>query len=373
MIKVYGRKVSIVKLVLLASGFVLMCGLAIYLNNRQSMATPDLPEPPLKELAAKHRIPVGNFAIPSRLDEKPYDTILKEQFDFILADNQPNWHFTDHSLRPAPDKFDFSRLDEVISYGKTNNMAIQAHHYVWGEEKWLPDWLKNGNYSDQQVLEFMKNHIAVVGARYSGQIREWTVVNEAFSRATNIYGLRDWWADNTGGMAYIDEAFLAAKKADPKSKLILNDFGNEAINDISNAMYDYVKNAKQRGIPIDGIGMQMHIDGTHPPTKDEVKSNIQRFGELGVDTYITEFDVNMNDVKASDDSKKAIQGNIYYEMARACIESKYCRSFALLGITDKETWYNYMGLNKAMPLPFDEDYQPKPAFWSLRQAFSEGS
>ena len=304
----------------------------------------------------------------NRLHEKPYADILSSQFNLALADNTPNWYFTDGGLRPSKNSYNFKQMDEVVAFAEKHDMEIQAHHYLWGEEKWLPEWLKNGDYSKEELMEIIHEHINTVGKKYSGRVQEWTVVNEAFSRGQNVYGLRDWWGDKTGGKEYIDQAFIWAREADPKSKLILNDFNNESMNDISNEMYDYVKSAKARGIPIDGIGMQMHIDGTHPPTKDEVVSNMKRFGELGVDVYVTELDVNMNDVPAEGDDKNKIQGNIYYEMMRACVESSYCRSFSILGITDKETWYNYLGLKDARPLPFDEHYQPKQAFYSLRDA-----
>jgi endo-1,4-beta-xylanase len=221
-------------------------------------------------------------------------------------------------------------------------------------------------------MDILHDHIQTVGSRYSGKIKEWTVVNEAFTRGQGVYGLKDWWKDHTGSTQnYIDNSFIWARQADPNSKLILNDFNNEGKNDISNAMYDYIKSAKERGIPIDGIGMQMHIDGTHPPTKDEVVSNMQRFGALGIDVYVTEFDVNMNDVKAADEDKDKIEADIYYEMMRACIESKVCHSFSILGITDKETWYKYVGLSDARPLPFDEKYRPKPAFFALQAALKQ--
>jgi len=122
-------------------------------------------------------------------------------------------------------------------------------------------------------------------------------------------------------------------------------------------------------VPIDGIGMQMHLDGTHPPVKDEVIANMKRFAALGVETYVTELDVNMNDVKAGPKARDDIQSGIYYDMMRACIESEVCPSFSLLGITDKETWYNYLpGTPNANPLIFDHNYKPKPAFYSLREA-----
>ncbi len=332
--------------------------------------TPKLPSPSLKELATKHNVEVGNFAILKLLDEAPYRDILTDQFTVATLDNIPNWHFTDHDLRPSPTTYDFSQMDKVVGFARTHNMPMQAHHFVWGEEKWLPDWLLNGDYNKSELHDLMRDHIHTVGRRYAGVIREWTVVNEAFTRNQHIYGLRDWWADATGDTEYIDSAFTWAREADPNAVLILNDFGNEGKNDISDAMYSYVKGALERGIPIDGLGMQMHIDGTHPPMKDEVISNMKRFGDLGLKVYVTELDVNMNDVQADNKDRDAIQANIYYEMARACIESKVCPGFALLGITDKETWYNYLPTTpNSRPLPFDKYYEPKPAFFSLRDAF----
>jgi endo-1,4-beta-xylanase len=350
---------------------ILTAGLLTYAYP-QTPETPKLPQPSLKELAAKHNIKIGNFAMPKLYYEKPYNDILTSQFNVALVDNQPNWHFTDVDLRPAPDKFNFSRVDQVVDFAQQHNMTIQAHHYIWGEEKWLPDWLKNGNYNKQQLMDIIHNHIDTMGKRYSGKVNEWTVVNEAFTRGQNVFGLHDWWTDHIGDQSYIDQSFIWARQADPHSKLILNDFMNEGKNDVSDAMYNYIKGAKERGVPIDGIGMQMHIDGSHPPAQEEVMSNMKRFGALGVEVYVTEFDVNMNDVQADDKAKDQIEGKIYYEMMRACIDSQVCHSFSFLGITDKETWYNYMpNLPNARPLMFDKQYNPKPAFYSVRSALEQ--
>jgi endo-1,4-beta-xylanase len=336
------------------------------LHNRVN--PPVLPVPPLKQLAAKRSIELGNFAIESHLKDKPYTNILTSQFSFALADNTPNWYFTDGGLRPSPTTFDFRHMDEVVSFAEANHMPVQAHHYVWGEQKWLPNWLVNGNYNQQQLMDIMHNHIMTVGQHYAGHIAEWTVVNEAFTRSEHLYNLHDWWADHTGGDGYIDSAFRWARQADPRSKLILNDFHNETINQTSNAMYDYIKAALGRGVPIDGIGMQMHLDGVSPPSKQAVIENMQRFAALGVGVYVTEFDVNMSGAKGRVEQKNQQEGKVYYDMIRACIESKVCHSFAFLGITDKETWYNYVGASNAMPLMFDKKYQPKPSYYSVRSA-----
>ncbi len=363
--KKYFVLLPIVFLVLVGAGVA-----GIFRHNQQQLRTPELPSPPLKQLAQKHDLQLGNHAILTRLGEKPYADILTSQFSFALADNTPNWYFTDGGLRPSATTYNFRQFDQVMSFAEKNHMPVQAHHYLWGEEKWLPDWLKSGHYTKEQLLQIIHDHIQTVGTHYKGRIREWTVVNEAFSRNQHIYGLKDWWADNAGPQ-YIDQAFIWARQADPNSKLILNDFQNESKNDISDAMYAYIKDAKARGIPIDGIGMQMHIDGTHPPMKDEVVSNMKRFGELGVEVYVTELDINMNDVKAEDADKDKIEADIYYDLTRACIESNVCHSLAFLGITDRETWYNHLGLPDSRPLLFDRQYKPKPAYFSVRSALEQ--
>ncbi len=358
------RKIFLFILPLFIIGIV---SVALYkIENR--VHEPVLPKPPLKQLASSKGLELGNFAILSHLNDKPYTDILTSQFSFALADNTPNWYFTDGGLRPSPTTFNFKQMDQVVQFAEDHQMPLQAHHYVWGEQKWLPSWLINGRYSKQQLMNIMQNHILTVGQHYRGKIAQWSVVNEAFTRSQHLYGLHDWWADNTGGDGYIDSAFIWAREADPNSKLILNDFNNETINQTSNAMYDYIKGAQARGVPIDGIGMQMHLDGSSPPTKEAVIKNMQRFAALGIGVYVTEFDVNMNGVKGSTEQKDQQEAKIYYDMVRACTESQACHSFAFLGITDKETWYNYVGLPDAMPLMFDKNYQPKPAYYSVRDA-----
>lgn len=346
---------------------VLLVVLVIHGDKSQA---PNLPSPPLKTLAATHGIELGNFAISNYLDNRQYSGILTSQFNLALIDNTPNWYFTDGGLRPGPHTYNFKTMDHIVAYAETHHMAIQAHHLLWGEEKWLPNWLTHGSYTPTELMNIMHDDISTVAGHYKGKIKEWSVVNEAFTRQQHIYGLHDWWADHTGGDGYIDQAFIWAHQADPNAILILNDFDNEHFNTVSNAMYTYIKGAKARGIPINGIGMQMHIDGTHPPLPDEVAQNMERFGALGVGVYVTEFDVNMSNVPAPDRVKDNIEAGIYYDMMRACIESRVCHSFSLLGITDRETWYNYLGPSTAdaRPLMFNTAFQPKPAYYSFRNA-----
>ena len=116
--------------------------------------------------------------------------------------------------------------------------------------------------------------------------------------------------------------------------------------------------------------MQMHIGGDKPPSKEKVVKNMKRIGELGLKVYVTEFDVNMHGVKGSKDKKELIQAKIYGDMLSACLEvgAKTCPNFGYLGLTDRQTWYHGIGIDDGNPLMFDDDFNPKQAFFQVRKA-----
>lgn len=366
------QKIALVLIaVLIFSGTAVFAYKYLHRDKYIHAAAPELPTPPLKALAKDRQLQVGSFASLKYLRERPYSDLLTQQFEYLIIDGEPNWKFENSLLRPAIDKYDFSNLDHVFAYASENNMPVRVQHLLWGDDKWLPDWLKNGNYTKDQLLDIIKNHIMTVGTRYKGKVREYTVVNEAFSRRLKIGGNHDWWGEHIGP-EYIDNAFIWAHQADPNAVLILNDFSNETEGDVSNLMYDYIKDARARGIPIDAIGMQMHVGGSNPPSKEAVAKNMKRFGDLGVKVYVTEFDVNMHDVHEVKDKKDQIQAKVYSDMLGACLQvgPSVCPNFGFLGLTDRQSWYHGIGLDDANPLMFTDDFQPKPAFFAVRSTLS---
>jgi GH35 family endo-1,4-beta-xylanase len=55
-------------------------------------------------------------------------------------------------------------------------------------------------------------------------------------------------------------------------------------------------------------------------------------------------------------------------MLRACLQvgPSVCPNFGFLGLVDRQSWYNGIGLDDADPLLFKSDYSPKPAFFAIR-------
>jgi endo-1,4-beta-xylanase len=122
---------------------------------------------------------------------------------------------------------------------------------------------------------------------------------------------------------------------------------------------------KARGIPIDGIGLQAHFL-VNPPSLAQQTANIARFTAAGFDVRITELDVRL----ADGTDGLAAQATAYGNAVRACRTQARCRAVTTWGFTDKYSWVpgSFPGFGRA--LPFDANFAPKPAYFSLRDAFA---
>lgn len=346
----------------LAVMFVISLATTAYMQF--SLHAPNLPEPPLKDLAASHGIELGMLVKMKELDKEPYRQLITSEFASVTSDGQIHWD----KFRPSPTEYDFSDFDKFVAFAQANDMPVQAHHLVWNEDDSLPKWLKEGNYSQQEILGFIEEHIKTVVGRYKGRVDQWTVVNEVFPRRQHLWGTDNWLDDQLGGTDYIDKAFRWAHQADPEAKLILNDFYNETFTFASDAQYEYMKGAKARGVPIHGVGMQMHMNASHPPDKAEMVANMRRFGDLGYKIYVTEFDISTASVKASNERKEQLEEQIAADVIAACIEAKGCVHFTVFGMNDRTFIAEWRGTGRQRQLLFNSRLEPKRSFRAFRDA-----
>jgi hypothetical protein len=139
----------------------------------------------------------------------------------------------------------------------------------------------------------LTNHITNVATHYQNKVYCWDVVNEAiiddgFQPGVTPYKTNIWYPTVKD---YVETAFRAASLADPNAMLFYNDYGADTINNKSDAIYAMIKSMRQAGVPIHGIGFQMHItlsgNGTRPshrhtttPDPKSLRANLQRFGGM---------------------------------------------------------------------------------------------
>ncbi|MFE0672781.1 endo-1,4-beta-xylanase [Streptomyces sp. NPDC058867] len=328
----------------------LVTGLALLLGAPPAQAA-DLP---LRDLAdAKNKV-IGTAVAGSKLTGT-YAEIAAREFNAVTPENAMKWG----SVEPTRGTYNWAEADRIVDFAEANGQQVRGHTLVWHSQN--PSWLANGTWTAAELRQLMNSHIATTMGRYQGRLATWDVVNEAFNE-DGTYRQSLWY--NGLGTDYIAEALTAARAADPSAKLYINDYNVEGVNAKSTAMYNLVRSLKERGVPIDGVGLQAHlILGQVPAT---LQQNIQRFADLGVDVAITELDIRMT--LPADSAKLAQQAADYRQVLNACVAVTRCVGATVWGFGDADSWVPSTFPGQGAATPYDEGYAPKPAYHAIAEA-----
>jgi endo-1,4-beta-xylanase len=319
----------------------------------------------LRDLASQRNIRIGTAVDPNRFNETAYADTLAHEFNQAEPENAMKFG----PIHPARNGFDFRQPDQIVGFAHDHNMAVRGHTLVWHSQN--PNWLTQGNFSPDELASILHEHISNVVGKYAGQIYAWDVVNEAFNDNGTLRSTI--WSDAPGiglaGTAYIEQALQWAHEADPAALLFYNDFNGEGLGAKSDAIYKMAQDFVSRGVPLGGIGLQMHFT-TNPGSLANIEANIRRLTALGLEVQITEFDVRLP-VDASGNattSALATQAQIYRDITSICLKFPLCTAIQTWGFTDKYSWIPGFYLNFGAALEFDTAYRPKPAHDSMLSA-----
>jgi len=348
---------------------------------------------PLREAARVSGMLIGTAVRPAQLSEAAYSSTLAREFNMVEPEDALKWEV----LHPGPESFDFSQADQIMDFAVRQDMKVRGHTLVWHRQN--PKWLTEGKYTSAELSEILKNHIKTVVGHYRGKIFAWDVVNEAFDELHPGELRSTIWSDQPGialapsselralsnpapaepaprssqqSYAYIEQCFRWAHEADPQALLFYNEAEAETMNPKSDAIYAMVRDFRARGVPIDGVGLQMHIANLRADVAS-ISANIKRFTDLGVQVHITEMDValpvNADGNARPEDLQQ--QADIYRQIAGVCLSHRGCTAIQTWGFTDKYSWIgSHSRHTQGDALLFDRNYRAKPAYEALRNSLA---
>ena len=306
---------------------------------------------------------VRDYALP----EADYSATLGREYNMVEPENAMKWS----TIRAKEGVFDFRDADVIVRFAQVHGMKVRGHCLVWDHDN--PAWLEQGHFTPVELSHLIEEHIRTVMKHYAGQVLAWDVVNEGIDEKGHF---RDSpWYNKPGigladkGSAYVEQVFRWAHEADPHAWLFYNEAMAEGLDHKSDVVYAMVKDFKQRGVPIDGVGIQLHV-----PTLDidtvPIAANIKRLTALGVQVHITELDVALpvdaSGAASGDDLQR--QAEVYRRVVHACVQNPGCTAIQTWGFTDKYSWIrSHSHGTLGAGLPFDRDYRPKPAYDAIRQ------
>ncbi|MGI5147171.1 endo-1,4-beta-xylanase [Plantactinospora sp. CA-294935] len=290
----------------------------------------------------------GAAVAANKLSDSTYSTVLNREFNQATPENEMKIDATE----PQQNQFTFTNADRIVNHAISRGWKVRGHTLAWHQQQ--PGWMQN--MSGTALRQAMLNHVTRVASYYAGKIDSWDVVNEAFADG-NGGARRDSNLQRTGN-DWIEAAFRAADAADPNAKLCYNDYNTDNWTwDKTQAVYRMVQDFKQRGVPIDCVGLQSHFN-SGSPYPSNYRTTLSSFAALGVDVQITELDI---------EGSGTTQANTYRNVVNDCLAVSRCTGITVWGVRDCDSWRS-----GGTPLLFDCNGNKKPAYDATLSALNDG-
>lgn len=253
--------------------------------------------------------------------------------------------------------------DYLIAFAQANKIRVHGHTLVWYNS--TPAWITNFTGTTDDWKAILHEYILAVVGRYKGKIQSWDVLNEALNDDGTF---RDCvWLQHIG-IGYIDLCYQYAHEADPNVLLFYNDYGTEYSTAKRTALNNLVADLKSRNVPIDGIGLQMHININRP--NSTIQTAITTAAQTGLKIHISEFDVDVNYQKLAtltyNTTLAAAQKDKYKITTKAFFDLPASQryGFTFWGVYDSQSWLSTATVPD-WPLPFDNDFNKKDAYYGI--------
>ena len=291
---------------------------------------------------------------------------LQEQYNRRFADllNYATLPFYWPMYEPQRGQANHTRTEKTVDWCLAHKIKCKGHPLVWdfADPRWLPrDFEEIGFLSHARVTDCM--------LRFAGKIDRWDVVNEPTHLGR--FGTRlGEWAQSIGAVPYVRQHLVTARKAGPKSTLLVNDYRtDQPFYDILDKLRDDKK------LMFDVVGIQSHMhQGVWPLQR--VWQVCDTYAKLGLPVHFTETTVVSGPFKGRDTSKKSAIGDneIWGETTPELEDTQaektvqfYTTLFAHPAV-EAITWWDFSDLNAWKRAPagwLRKDMSTKPVYEQL--------
>jgi endo-1,4-beta-xylanase len=346
-------------------------------------AAPAEATPQLKNVMAAH-FKVGAAIEPDSIENPADAALLAAQFSSLTAENK----MKPGTIGVAEGQYNFGPADQIIAFAQAHGIAVRGHtlawHYHAGDWTEAPAWFFAGDPQDPHyhdlVAARLRRYVTDVVTHFRGKVYAWDVVNEVISDDPHqVYREDSPWY-RALGKDYIAIAFRAARAADPDVKLYINEYSTD--DSVKRAkLLSVVRELRAAGVPIDGVGHQMHISVNWPPIAN-LKQAFDDVAAMGLENQVTELDMSLyNDSGACWSDPHACLPDLGNPVPNDVMRAQALRYRAVFdlfdhepsikavtfwGYSDKHTWLTTTPAPRNnLPLLFDANLRPKAAFWAI--------
>jgi endo-1,4-beta-xylanase len=329
----------------------------------------------LKAAAARAGLRYGAYNDPPIITApEPYRALVLEQCELLAP--VLSWKFE----APTRDGAEPDKEDPNLRWALEHGLDLTGGHLLW--HLGLPSWfLQIGDATEAQTA--VLSHIHALTEHYKGKVFCWNVVNEVLqARSGRPDRLRETPLLAKLGDDFFDIAFRTARSADPGAFLALNEDDLEMDRDAEQkraALLRLLDRFAADDTPIDAVGLQSHLslDGGRFDEKS-FRAFLAELASRRLRIVISELDV--LDIGAPTDHAARDQAvaDMYSRFLSVALDETAVMAVVTWGLSDRYTWltpaagpkYARADHEAVRALPYDDAFQPKPAFEAMLNAFA---
>ena len=328
----------------------------------------------LKAKAARKGLQFGTSALHAELSQdEAYAQLVAAQCSAITPGIEAKWA----EIEPENGDFRFSKLDWMVDFARRHSMSVRGHNLVWNvyNPLWLDIALLSGRGQEALI-----NHIKTVVERYRGKVEWWDVLNEPTDplyhpqRDGLVNGI---WHKHLGD-GFVDVAFGTARQADPHAILFVNDDTLEYVEadreEKRNLYLRLIEKWLKRGVPIQGFGLEAHLDPTRKIAEKSYRRFLRELGNFGMTIHVTELDVMDKSFPSDLTTRDRAVAAYCKQYLDVVLDEAAVKSLTTWGLTDKYTYINADARTRradglrSRSLPYDEFLRPKPLWFAIADA-----
>lgn len=323
------------------------------------------PVPGLQALAGARDMLFGAAVRADLLERDPaYRAAVARECGVLTPELEMKWAW----LEPRPGEWHWWDVDQIAAFARGAGKQLHGHALLWHQS--IPEWARS-SLLERRDWDPVQRFIAATMARYPALT--WDVVNEPMEMGYRMDGLRPSPFLHALGSSYIARAFHAARAAAPDARLFLNeydiDYDLPAQRDRRYLLLKLLERLKVAGVPIDGLGIQAHLDLVHQEAFDRrtLGAFLDAVGALGLEIRISELDVRdsagIHLPPLVRQRRAADAVTAYLEVA---LDNRAVGTVSCWGISDRHSW-----LGDTQSLPLDGDYAPTAVHVAIASALQQ--
>ena len=208
---------------------------------------------PLKNARVEYRLRRHSFLFGTAIAYAPfagagdfgrsYRQFILNHLNTLVCENEMKWYATEAERG----REDYSQADALLAFAEENGLAMRGHCLFWDKEEFVQLWLRELDKSELQAA--VERRLAATVSRYAGRLVSWDVNNEVLDGG--FYSQR-FGPDATAWM------FREAARLDPQTPLFVNEYGFFGDSDKVERYLDFIRDLRERGAEVGGIGVQSH-------------------------------------------------------------------------------------------------------------------